>query len=112
MRGEEVFGPVASVYRVAGIDEAIELANSTEFGLGANAWTADRDEQERFIRDLRAGLVFVNGMVTSYPELPFGGVKGSGFGRELSLHGIREFCNIKTVWIGEGTVGDGTAKAE
>ena len=97
---EEVFGPVATLYRVAGIDEAIELANGTDFGLGANAWTGDEAEQARFIRDFAAGMVFVNGNVTSYPQLPFGGVKTSGFGRELSHHGIREFCNIKTVWIG------------
>jgi succinate-semialdehyde dehydrogenase/glutarate-semialdehyde dehydrogenase len=97
---EEVFGPVATLYRVADIDEAIELANATDFGLGANAWTNDEGERARFTRDLTAGMVFVNGNVTSYPQLPFGGVKTSGFGRELSYHGIREFCNTKTVWIG------------
>jgi succinate-semialdehyde dehydrogenase/glutarate-semialdehyde dehydrogenase len=100
VHSEEVFGPVATLYRVADIDEAIELANSTEFGLGANAWTDDEGEQERFIADLAAGMVFINGNVTSYPELPFGGVKTSGHGRELSSQGIREFCNIKTVWNG------------
>ena len=98
---EEVFGPVATLYRVPDIEAAIELANGTEFGLGANAWTNDEAERRRFIRDLAAGMVFVNGNVTSYPQLPFGGVKQSGFGRELSYHGIREFCNVKTVWIGE-----------
>ena len=98
---EEVFGPVATLYRVAGIDEAIELANGTTFGLGANAWTTDEAERSRFIRDLTAGMVFINGNVTSYPQLPFGGVKRSGHGRELSSQGIREFCNIKSVWIGE-----------
>ncbi|GAA4226050.1 NADP-dependent succinic semialdehyde dehydrogenase [Streptosporangium album] len=97
---EEVFGPAASLYRVADIDEALALANVTDFGLGSNAWTTDEIEQERFIAELEAGAVFVNGMVTSFPELPFGGVKNSGYGRELSAHGIREFCNIKTVWIG------------
>jgi succinate-semialdehyde dehydrogenase/glutarate-semialdehyde dehydrogenase len=100
MYHEEVFGPVAQVYRVSSIDDALTLANATDFGLGSNAWTNDPDEQERFTRDLEAGMVFVNGMTTSYPQLPFGGVKHSGYGRELSAHGIREFCNIKSVWIG------------
>jgi succinate-semialdehyde dehydrogenase/glutarate-semialdehyde dehydrogenase len=98
--GEEVFGPVATLFRVGDIDEAINLANATEFGLGANAWTNDEAERSLFIRDLAAGLVFINGNVTSYPQLPFGGVKNSGHGRELASHGIREFCNIKTVWVG------------
>jgi succinate-semialdehyde dehydrogenase/glutarate-semialdehyde dehydrogenase len=98
---EEVFGPVATLYRVANIDEAIELANASEFGLGANAWTDDPAEQERLITELDAGMVFVNGNVTSYPELPFGGIKASGYGRELTAHGIREFCNLKSVWINE-----------
>jgi succinate-semialdehyde dehydrogenase/glutarate-semialdehyde dehydrogenase len=97
---EEVFGPVATLYRVADIDEAIELANSTEFGLGANAWTSDEQERARFVRDLDAGMVFINGNVTSYPQLPFGGIKTSGHGRELAVDGIREFCNIKSVWVG------------
>jgi len=97
---EEVFGPVATLYRVPDIDAAIDLANGTEFGLGANVWTADEAERTRFIRDLAAGMVFVNGNVTSYPQLPFGGVKSSGHGRELSFQGIREFCNVKSVWIG------------
>ncbi len=97
---EEVFGPVATVYRVPDLEAAIALANATEFGLGANAWTDDPAEQSRFIRDLEAGMVFINGNVTSYPQLPFGGVKTSGHGRELSRHGIREFCNAKAVWIG------------
>jgi succinate-semialdehyde dehydrogenase / glutarate-semialdehyde dehydrogenase len=100
VHGEEVFGPVATLYRVPDLDAAIELANGTEFGLGANAWTTDPAEQDRLIRDLAAGLVFINGNVTSYPELPFGGVKSSGHGRELYTQGIREFCNIKSVWVG------------
>jgi succinate-semialdehyde dehydrogenase/glutarate-semialdehyde dehydrogenase len=97
---EEVFGPVATLYSVPDIDAAIDLANGTEFGLGANAWTTDPAERARLVRDLDAGMVFVNGNVTSYPQLPFGGVKGSGHGRELFSQGIREFCNIKSVWVG------------
>ena len=95
-----MFGPVALVFRVRDVFEAIAVANDTEFGLGASVWTIDADEQARAVRDLDAGMVFVNGMVASYPEVPFGGVKRSGYGRELSAFGIREFCNIKTVWVG------------
>jgi len=100
MYHEEIFGPVAQLFRVGSADEAIEIANATVFGLGSNIWTRDAAEQERFVKDLDAGAVFVNGMTTSYPELPFGGVKESGFGRELSVQGIRAFCNVKTVWVG------------
>jgi succinate-semialdehyde dehydrogenase/glutarate-semialdehyde dehydrogenase len=97
---EELFGPVAQVYKVADIEEAVKVANVTRFGLGSNAWTTDPEEQAVFIRDLEAGQTFINGMVASFPALPFGGVKASGHGRELAAHGIREFTNIKTVWVG------------
>ncbi len=108
MYTEEVFGPVAQLHRVADLDEALALANDSAFGLGSNAWTNDPAEQERCARELQAGMVFLNGMTTSYPELPFGGIKTSGYGRELGQLGIRAFCNAKTVWVGESGSGDAT----
>ena len=97
---EESFGPVATLFRVSSLEESLEVANGTRFGLGSNVWTNDAVEQERFVTELEAGQTFVNGMTTSYPELPFGGIKNSGYGRELSDLGIKEFCNAKTVWVG------------
>ena len=97
---EEAFGPVATIYRAKDVADALRIANDTTFGLSSAVWTNDPDEERRCIRGLEAGAVFVNGMSISYPELPFGGIKDSGVGRELSAEGIREFCNVKSVWKG------------
>ncbi|WP_156726422.1 NADP-dependent succinic semialdehyde dehydrogenase [Streptomyces apocyni] len=97
---DEAFGPVATLYRVESVDEAVELANDTPFGLSSNVWTRDDEEMAQCVRDIQAGAVYFNGMTASHPGLPFGGVKRSGYGRELAGHGIREFCNATTVWYG------------
>jgi succinate-semialdehyde dehydrogenase/glutarate-semialdehyde dehydrogenase len=96
---EELFGPVAAIVRVSNADEAVELANRSQFGLGGSVWTTDSNRGEAIARKIHAGCIFVNGVVKSDPRLPFGGVKHSGFGRELSYHGIHEFVNVKTIWI-------------
>jgi succinate-semialdehyde dehydrogenase/glutarate-semialdehyde dehydrogenase len=95
-----VVGPVAALYTVSSLDEALEIGNSHPYGLGANLWSEDEAERAQFVRDIASGMAFINGMVTSYPELPFGGVKQSGYGRELTDLGMHEFVNIKTVWVG------------
>jgi succinate-semialdehyde dehydrogenase/glutarate-semialdehyde dehydrogenase len=97
---EEVFGPVAALWTVDSLDEAIEIANSHPYGLGSNLWSEDEEERAQFVRDIESGMAFINGMTTSYPQLPFGGVKQSGYGRELTELGMREFVNTKTVWVG------------
>ena len=97
---EETFGPVAAVVRVRDADEAVRVANDSQYGLGANLWTRDTALGESLARRIESGSVFINGMVASDPRLPFGGVKRSGYGRELSTFGIREFTNIQTIWIG------------
>jgi succinate-semialdehyde dehydrogenase / glutarate-semialdehyde dehydrogenase len=100
MYHEEIFGPVAQVWSVSSLEEALDLANEHPYGLGSNLWSEDEAERELFIRDVQSGMAFINGNTTSYPEIPFGGVKLSGYGRELSDLGMREFMNAKTVWIG------------
>ncbi|WP_369138511.1 NADP-dependent succinic semialdehyde dehydrogenase [Modestobacter versicolor] len=100
VHAEEVFGPVAALYTVQDLDEAISIANSHPYGLGSNLWSEDEAERAQFVRDIESGMAFVNGMTTSYPELPFGGVKQSGYGRELTELGMRAFMNAKTVWVG------------
>ena len=109
---EETFGPVATLFKVAGLDEAVAVANDVPFGLSSNAWTRDEAERRRLIRDLEAGAVFFNGMTASHPALPFGGIKRSGYGRELSALGIREFCNATTVWIAPEPAGAAAAESE
>ncbi len=109
---DETFGPVAALRRVRDADEAIRVANSSRYGLGAAVWTRDTTAAKAIARRLESGSVFVNGMVSSDPRLPFGGVKRSGYGRELGSFGIREFVNVQTVWVGPANVPIGNVSAE
>jgi succinate-semialdehyde dehydrogenase/glutarate-semialdehyde dehydrogenase len=104
---EEVFGPVAALWTVDSLAEAIDIANGHPYGLGANLWSEDEGERARFVRDVQSGMAFINGMVASYPELPFGGVKQSGYGRELTDVGMYAFMNAKTVWVGRPSTEQG-----
>jgi succinate-semialdehyde dehydrogenase/glutarate-semialdehyde dehydrogenase len=97
LMAEEIFGPIAMVFRAADMDDAIRIANDIPFGLGSSVWTNEPAEQERFVRDIEAGMTAVNQMLASAPEAPFGGIKRSGYGRELSRYGLHEFMNLKTV---------------
>ncbi|HEX5932687.1 MAG TPA: NAD-dependent succinate-semialdehyde dehydrogenase, partial [Pseudorhizobium sp.] len=108
---EETFGPAAAIIRVADAEEAIRLANQTEYGLGSAIWSRDVERARKLAREIDAGAVFINGMVASDPRYPFGGIKRSGYGRELGVYGIREFVNIKTVWIGPAQATAPTSKA-